>query len=719
MNEKIVVTIEHIRMFNEENGFIIFGGSDFDTGKNILVKGNSFDLNEDDIVECLGKWINHPKFGLQFDAKEIYIYTPKEADKVLKYLMSGHIKGIGKKTAQNIFDKFGEKSIDILDNNPEALKEIKGVGKKTLKTIIDDWNEKRILHKQSEDLKELGFSFDEALKISKVLGAEAINIICSRPYALVTEVEFDFTFDKIDRIALNKLRIQKDDPSRALTYLIYVLRRNQLTGNTYMLKTDLFSEAKRKLQVSEETIELSYMAGEKIKKIAEVKTGDIFLSQLYHTYKAERYIAEKMHKLLNTRGFSILNPEEKIETASKKHKFKLSKGQHSAILSSLTKKVNIINGGPGVGKTTALKILIEVLNKERYTFSLCAPTGKAAQRMSESTDEEAGTIHKTLEYNPQYKAFQKDADNPIDTDFVIIDETSMVDVFLFSKVLKAIANNSTLIIIGDINQIPSIDAGCVLKDLIESNEIPVSVISELQRQAKGSKIIKNAYLVNEGKFFEAENKKTDDFFFIKTSSDAVTLEKIKEMIEVNIPKAFNLDPKKAVQVLTPTHEKVLGRKNLNINLQNILNKNESNLIKRGDVEFRNNDNVIQMKNNYDKEVFNGDSGEIAVIGRNSIEVGYNGKFVDYERAEFDQLELAYAMTMHKSQGSEYPVVIIPVSHDYSRLLDRSLLYTAITRGKQIVIVIGSERRVREAIKNDYSRNRKTYLKETLKEVFSK
>lgn len=719
MNEKIVVTIEHVIMFNDENGFIIFSGTDFDTGKQVSVKGNTFDLNEDDIVECDGKWVTHPKFGLQFDAKEIYIYTPKEADKVLQYLMSGHIKGIGKKTAQNIYDAFGEKSIDILDNNPEELKKIKGIGKKTLITIIDDWNEKRILHKQSEELKELGFLFDEALKISKVLGSGAIETICRTPYVLVTDPSFDFTFDKIDRIALQKLKVKPDDPSRVLTYLIYALRKNQMTGSTYMEKTELFNQTMKKLKVNEEITELSYMAGEKIKKIAEVKKEGVFLSQLYNTRRSELYIAEKMHRLLNTKGFSVISPEEKIKEASEKHKFKLSKGQHAAILSSLTKKVNIINGGPGVGKTTALKILIEVLNKDHYSFSLCAPTGKAAQRMSESTDEEAGTIHKTLEYNPQYKAFQRDGDNPIDSDFVIIDETSMVDVFLFSKVLKAIGNNSTLIIIGDVNQIPSIDAGCVLKDLIESKQIPVSVISELQRQSKNSKIIKNAYLVNEGKFFEVENKKTDDFFFIKTSSDAVTLEKIKEMVGVNIPKAFNLDPKKNVQVLTPTHEKALGRKNLNLSLQEILNKDETNRIKRGDVEFRNNDNVIQMKNNYDKEVFNGDSGEIAVIGRNTIEVGYNGKFVDYERAEFDQLELSYAMTMHKSQGSEYPVVIIPVSHNYSRLLDRSLLYTAITRGKSIVIVIGSERRVKDAIKNDYSRNRKTYLKESLNEVFFK
>jgi exodeoxyribonuclease V alpha subunit len=709
--DKLIVTINYIRTFNEDNGFVVFNGTDFETGKPTNVKGNSFSLNEGDILECEGRWLNDPKWGMQFDAKTIQLYTPTTPQTVLSYLESGYIRGIRKKTAANIFAMFGEKSIEILDQDPDQLKNVKGIGEKTLEKIIEDWNEKRVLHKQNESLKELGFSIEEALKISKTLGGEAIKTLCEMPYALVTEPEFDFSFDKIDKIALTKLRFQPTNPARILTYIIYLLKKAEGRGNTYLDKEVLFNEGLKKLKIDKEDFELSYLAGLKFKKIIENEKENITIVQKKSTYNAEMFIATKIKQILEGNGKVFFSPELKIDDATERG-FVLSEGQKGAIIKSLENKVCIINGGPGVGKTTALNTLIKMIKKQHMTFTLCAPTGKAAQRMSESTNEEANTIHKTLEYNPPMKAFQKNEINPIDTDFVIIDETSMVDVFLFRDLLKAIPNSSTLILIGDVNQIPSIAAGKVLKDLIESEKIPTAFITELQRQAKDSDIINNAYLVNEGKFIKVNNKKDGDFFFIKTSSDFNTLEKIKEMVKNNIPKAFKVNPKYSLQTLTPIHEKTLGRKSLNKELQNILNE-ESDLIKRGEIEFRRNDNIMQTKNNYDKEVFNGDSGEILSIGRNQIDVTYNGKIVNYERTDFDQLELSYAITMHKSQGSEYPLIIIPISSDYSGILDRSLLYTAITRGKERVIIIGSERRLKEAIKNDFSRRRKTYLREIL------
>lgn len=719
MTEKLIATIEYVKMFNDDNGFIIFAGKDFDTDKEVLVKGTSFDLNEGDIVECNGRWITHPKFGLQFDAKEIYLYTPKEGTKVLQYLKSGYIKGIGKATAERIFEIFGAESIEVLDNNPDELKKVKGIGKKTLEKIIEDWNEKRTYHRQNEDLKDLGFTMEEALKITKVMSGDALKMILSNPYMLVLESEFSFSFDKIDKIAINKLRFEKNNPVRILTYIIYELVKNESSGNTYLEKVELYNKGVPKLGVSFDEFDVSFLAGCSYKKIYEFNKDGEEIVQSARCHNAENYIATKLKALQSGKGGSIIfNPDNKVIEKSAINKMKLSDGQHNAILKSLKEKVNIVNGGPGVGKTTALKILIDILNDEMISFTLCAPTGKAAQRMSESTDEDAGTIHKTLEFNPQYKEFQKDESSPIATRYVIIDETSMVDVFIFASVLKAIQVGTTLIIIGDINQIPSISAGMVLKDLMESGHINVSRIDKIQRQAEGSKIIKNAYLVNNGDFFECENKKGDDFFFIKTSSDRNTLEKIKEMVQVNIPKAFNMNPKKDVQVLTPIHDGLLGRKNLNKELQVILNGDQQNMIKRGDIEFKESDNVIQMKNNYEKEVFNGDSGEISVIGRNQMDVFLGDKIVEYERSDFDQLELAYALTMHKSQGSEYPVVIIPISHSYIRMLDRSLLYTAITRGKKIVIIIGSEKNAKAAIKNEFTRKRKTFLKEKIQEVFA-
>lgn len=719
MKEIVIAEIGYIKTFNDDNGFIVFAGKDFDTGKNLLVKGTSFDLNEGDIVECNGKWINHPKFGQQFDAEEIFLYTPKEGKKVLQYLQSGYIKGIGKTTAERIFDIFGENSIEILDNNPEELKQVKGIGKKTLEKIILDWNEKRTYHRQNEELKELGFTMNEALKITKVLSGDGLKLILDNPYMLVTESDFSFSFDKIDKIAINKLRKEKNSPVRILTYLIYELIKNENFGNTYIEKEELFKKGVPKLGVTKEEFEIAYMAGCTYKKLFEFEKDNVKIVQSARCHIAETYIARKIKALKNSSsGRKIKDPENKIKEKCEAAKMKLSDGQYNAIFNSFEHKVNIINGGPGVGKTTALKILIDILLDERISFTLCAPTGKAAQRMSESTDEEAGTIHRTLEFNPQYKEFQRDESNPIETQYIVIDETSMVDIFMMANVLKAIQAGSNLIIIGDINQIPSISAGMALKDLIESNCINVSIIDEIQRQAKGSKIINNAYLVNNGDFFEYENKKGDDFFFIKTSSDENTLEKIKDMIKTNIPKAFNMNPKKDVQVLTPMHEGLLGRKNLNLELQKLLNGDQKNVIKRGDLEFRESDNVIQMKNNYDKEVFNGDTGEISVIGRNQMDVFLGDKIVEYERSDFDQLELAYSLTMHKSQGSEYPLVIIPISHTYIKMLDRSLLYTAITRGKKIVVIIGSEKNAKAAIRNEFSRKRKTFLKEKIQKEFN-
>ena len=442
--DKLIVTISYIRIFNEDNGFVVFNGTDFETGKNTNVKGNSFSLNEGDILECEGKWFNDPKWGMQFDAKTIQLYTPTTPQTVLSYLESGYIRGIRKKTAANIFEMFGEKSIEILDQDPEQLKNVRGIGEKTLEKIIEDWNEKRILHKQNESLKALGFSLEEALKISKTFGSEAIKKICEVPYALVTDRDLDFSFDKIDKIALTKLRFQPTNPARILTYILYLLKKSESRGNTYIDKKILFNEGLKKLKIDKEIFELSYLAGLKFKKIIENEKESATIVQKKSTYNAEVFIATKIKKILEGSGKVFLSPELKIEKSLEKG-FVLSEGQKGAIIKSLKNKVCIINGGPGVGKTTALNTLIKMIKKQNMTFTLCAPTGKAAQRMAESTNEEASTIHKTLEYNPPIKAFQKNEINQIDTDFVIIDETSMVDVFLFRDLLKAILDSSTLI----------------------------------------------------------------------------------------------------------------------------------------------------------------------------------------------------------------------------------------------------------------------------------
>lgn len=715
--DSLVVTVEAVKFQNEKNGFIIFYGLDFNTGKYVNVKGYGYNIVEDNLLECKGYWKSTNKYGSQFDAKEIGIYTPTIGDKILKYLESGYIRGIGKVTANRIFDMFGDKSLEILDNNPEELKKVSGIGEKTLGKIINDWNDKRISQKQNEDIQELGFTFDESLKLLRLLGDEALRMIINNPYSLLFLDDFKINFDKIDEIARKHLRYELTNEIRVLSYIMYAIKENEQNGHTYIEEQELIKKAAKKLRVNTELIDLLCEAGVLKEYIKRENINEMYILQDFETYKIERSVAIKLNNLINGRKKIVSSIDKKIESFETKD-FKLSSEQKSAIKESFEHNVNIINGGPGVGKTTALDILVKIIKKEGYSYTLCAYTGKASQRMKESTGEDANTIHRTLEYNPQDSVFNRNQQNPLESDFIIVDEASMIDLFLFNELLKAIVSGATLIIIGDVDQIPSISAGCILRDMIDSEKINVSRIKKLQRQAENSKIIKNAYKVNDGLSIEYENEKGDDFYFIKTSNDRVTLDKIKQMVSVNIPKAFKLNPKDELQLLTPNHEKILGRKNLNNELQEILNpsKENKNFVKRGEIEFREGDNIIQTKNNYETNVMNGDCGVIEKVQQNSFEALFPEDLIEYKKDTFDQIELSYAITMHKSQGSEYQMIIIPISHNYSRIMDRSLLYTAMTRGKKIVVMIGSPTQLERIIKNDYSRNRKTFLKERLSEI---
>ena len=713
--DKVVVTIETIRVQNDDSGFIIFLGSDFDSGKEVSVKGFGHRLSIDDLVECDGYWKEHPDYGPQFEARKITLYTPNTSDRVLKYLESGYIKGIRKATAKKIFDMFGEESLNIIDNNPNELNKISGIGAKTLAKIIEDWSEKRLAHKESEDLNNLGFSIDESFKILRFLGENALKTVLDNPYCIANSDELRIKFDKIDEIALSKLGYEKDNITRVMSYLLTAINEQELSGHTYIEKTLLIDLASKRLKVTKDLVDLVCEAGI-LKEILKSHQKDgVEIIQNFETYEVELSVTKKIKHHLSLKSDKEFSQIELKIKSHETNNFKLSKDQKVAIKDSLSNKINIVNGGPGVGKTTILGILIKILDEEGYSFKLCAYTGKASQRMSESTDRKANTVHKTLEYNPKYKDFQRNQQNPLETDFLIVDEASMIDIFLFNNLIKSLSDNTVLIMIGDVDQIPSISAGSILRDLIGSKKINVSHIKELQRQAKNSKIIKNAYLVNEGKDIVFDNDPKGDFFFMETSSDDETLLKIEKMVSVNIPKAFKINPKKDLQILTPTHENQLGRKTLNKKLQDIYNPSSqnSNTILRGEMVFRENDNIMQVKNNYDKDVMNGDCGIISNILNNNLSTVFDGDIVSYKRNELDEIELSYCITLHKSQGSEYPVVIMPISHRNSRIMDRSLLYTGMTRGKVILIMIGSIVQLKKMIQNDFSRNRKTFLTELL------
>ena len=717
---KRIMEVDYVKIYNEENGFIIFNGRDINdkNGKYLSVKGTTFNIDTGDIVECIGVETIHPKFGVQFTAEEINLYTPTDTNSILNYLQTGYIRGISKKTAENIVNLFGDKTINILDNNPERLREVKGIGVKTLNKIITDWNEKRIFNKQNEALIELGFSFNDALKLTNIYKDNAFNAVKANPYSLLESDLFNFSFDFIDKISLKKLNVKENDVIRILTFLNYETKKEELQGHTYIYENILLERALKKLRQPIDDIKLILEASIIKKILYKEKIETNFIIQSKRIHNAEEIIISNIKRLSKAKNkIFISNIEEKIKRIEQ-DLFPLYPEQKNAVINSIKNKINIINGGPGVGKTTILKIIVTLLKQEHYTVSLCAPTGKASQRMSEATNEKASTIHRLLEYKQIFKDFQKNEINQLESDFIIIDEMSMVDIHLLAKTLKAVNSNSIILIIGDTNQIPSVSAGSVLKDLINSNVINISKITINRRQSEKSEIIKNAYLINDGKQIEYKKEKNSDMFFINSNSDENTLLKILEMIKTNIPNAFGIDSKKDLQVLCPTHEGLLGRKNLNKKLQELLNvENDKSIIKRGDVIFKEDDNIIQTKNNVEKDIFNGDTGVILKIEKNLLLARINNKVISYDRNEFDQIELSYAITIHKSQGSEYPVVILPISEYYIGNYDRSLLYTGITRGKLFVIVIGNKNRFEQIIKNDYSRRRRSILSLKLKNQF--
>jgi exodeoxyribonuclease V alpha subunit len=584
-----------------------------------------------------------------------------------------------------------------------------------LARIVESWNKKRNASKTIEKLTQYGLEFSQALSIFKRFGSESLDIIDKNPYELIASI-IGFTFKIADRIALTK-GVLKDDPIRVLSGILYVLKESQERDGHCALEYNILLNLTRQiLYIKNEQIEKVLEEGVRTCHLILTDVNGVVLVQDYKIFKVEQNLSKKISQILSAKMKKIPALDSQIEAGiNASDNIALTDEQIEAVKESFKNKINIINGGPGVGKTTILKQIISIIKRSGYSLLLCAPTGRAAKRMTESTGHIATTIHRALEYNPQFSGFQKDKNDLLEADFILTDEFSMVDIFLTNSLVDAIKPSAHFIIIGDTNQLPSIGPGSVLKDLINSKKLNVSKVTKIHRQAESSKIIKNAHKVNLGEYINYENDKDSDFFFIQTKDDKSALEKIKFMLIERIPSAFNLDPKTEVQILTPTHKNLLGTQNLNKELQSLLNPGqEGKEIKRMNTVFKENDNVMQTKNDYERLVFNGDVGIITSVERQGLSAVFDEREVDYDKADLDELSLSYAVTIHKSQGSEYPAVIIPISSSFSYMLDRSLLYTGITRGKKLVVLIGSKVQFEKAIKNEVSRQRITLLTEKIK-----
>lgn len=730
---KLEGTIEDIIFRNESNGYTV---AKLNTSDGLVtIVGNVALINLEELVEVEGDWVYHNTFGEQLNFSSIKTIVPSTLKGIENYLASGLLPYVGPKTAKLIVDRFGLNSLDTIQYNPEKLKEIPGIGDKKLDRISKAYEEQRELRDIMVYLQQYDISVNNGIKIYKTYGKETIKIISENPYRLSEDV-YGIGFKTADAIA-RKMGIDLNSPYRAEAGLRYIMLESAGQGHCYLPKEELISKTTKLLDIDIEIIEdslkdLAFRNNFHLKKEAEEV---IVYYAPYHV--AENNVARKIVELSRVEFEDIeVDVEKKIKEIEEKNKIEFGKKQIDAIKESLNNGLMVITGGPGTGKTTTINAIIEIYEDLGYKVVLGAPTGRAAKRMTETSGRESKTIHRLLEfsYMEADMAFNKDEDSPLDGDLIIIDEASMIDILLMNSLLKAINPGTRLILVGDIDQLPSVGAGNVLKDIIDSESIRVTMLDEIFRQAEESMIIVNAHRINKGKN-PILNKKDKDFYF-ENQFDTESI--LKTIIDLNLdrlPKFYDMDPIKDIQVLTPMKKGDVGINSLNKHLQNALNPTSKEKPEKqiGDEVFRLGDKVMQIKNNYNTEwkilkdgqelergqgVFNGDFGFISHIDNEGMFLTIlfdDEKEVEYSFNQLDEVKLAYATTVHKSQGSEFPVVIMPIYWGPPMLLTRNLIYTAITRARQLVVLVGMEKYLHMMIKNNRIANRYSSLDKKIRE----
>ncbi len=676
--------VERITFCNEENGFTIAKVKVKGEKELVTVVGALPGVNPGEVLEVLGEWGNHPKFGSQFKAVKFKSVMPATAAGIEKYLGSGLIKGIGPIMAGRLVKHFKETTLDIIESHPERLEEVEGIGKKRVQMIKTAWDAQKEIREVMIFLQGQGVSSTYAAKIFKQYGQGAIKVVQENPYRLAADI-FGIGFKTADKIAGN-LGIDKNSEVRAEAGILYVLQELADEGHVYYPYEPLIEKSKQILEVENEIIVkgLAQLFQEKrivLEDLNDSKTDfvpnnkAVYLSG-YHL--AEKSIAQNLRALLGTpSNLRRIEEDKAVDWVQKRLAIQLSEKQMWGVKVAVTKKVMVLTGGPGTGtgKTTIIKAILEIFRRLTNRIVMGAPTGRAAKRMSETTGWEAKTLHRVLEWSPKEMGFKKDQDHPLDADVVIVDEASMIDNLLMYHFLKAVPKSAVLILVGDVNQLPSVGAGNVLKDIISSGAVPVVELQEIFRQALGSLIITNAHRINRGEFPQIPAKgELRDFYFIQKETPEEIAATILELVTQKIPARFQKDPVDDIQVLTPMHRGAIGGENLNKILQEALNKSPI-VLTRGTRTYKPGDKVMQIKNDYDREVFNGDIGRILEIDfeEQKVTVGFDGRSVNYDFSDLNELVPAYAVSIHKSQGSEYPVVVIPLHTSHYVLLQRNLI----------------------------------------------
>lgn len=725
--------IDGVIYHNEENGYTVFTLDLADETEPTTCTGYLANPREGESLKVEGTFVNNPKYGKQLSISRAIRIQPSTVSGIEKYLASGIIKGIGAKTARDIVSFFGEDTFDILENNPEKLAEIKGISLKRALQFAENFSAQTDQRRVMLFLQEYGITLAYAMKIYKKYKDETIDIMKSNPYRLADDID-GIGFKTADAIAY-KLGISRESPDRISAGVRYQLWEATNEGHTYMPASMIIRQASELLYADSSIIENELVRMQMDRLIIREKIDNepeplVFASSLYH---AELAVSRKLTALAAT--FENASPHA-LSTTSE---ITLSQGQEEAVNMAMTQGVLIITGGPGTGKTTTINTIIGLLESKDLTITLAAPTGRAAKRMTEATGREAKTIHRLLEVSfisedSRRQVFNKNEDNPIETDILIIDEASMMDILLTHNLLKAVALGTRLILVGDVDQLPSVGPGNVLKDLIDSNTLPTARLTEIFRQAAESAIITNAHRINKGMYPEI-NDKDKDFFFMKRANPNDVISAILDLVSERLPTYKNLDPINDIQVLTPVRKSPLGVINLNNALQGRLNPPSHKKKEReyGSVIFREGDKVMQIRNNYEtpweiyndkgictdfgEGVFNGDMGVVMSIEEMGMTICFDdGRQTLYDFSMLDELELAYAVTVHKSQGSEYRVVVIPVFNGPPMLLTRNLIYTAVTRAKELAVLVGHPETLYRMVDNNRITHRYTALSRRLKNM---
>lgn len=704
---KLRCVIEHITYQNQENGYSIMKVKVKDYSDLVTLVGNLLDVPVGAVLLCDGDWKVDKKYGRQFVCETWEEVMPATVYGIEKYLGSGLVKGIGPKFAHLIVEKFGTETIEIIEDNIERLREVPRIGKRRVEKIRESWEKQKDIKNVMLFLQQYGVSTAYAAKIYRQYGKESIDKVQDNPYRLADDI-WGIGFKTADSIA-SKMGYEKNDLRRCKSGISYTLNELSNEGHVYAVEEQLIETAKKLLEADEEPIRQAVtemIASEDLIREDEA----IYLPPFYHS---ERGTAKKLLALLQDQTPTLFGLKADIKAIEKVSGIEYDEVQIAAIKQAVRSKVMVLTGGPGTGKTTTTQGIITAYKTAGMRILLAAPTGRASKRMSEATGMEAKTIHRLLEFNPQ-DGYKRNDENPLEGDALIVDECSMIDIILMYNLMKAIPENMRLVLVGDIDQLPSVGAGNVLRDIIDSEKIPVVRLTRIFRQAQSSRIVMSAHAINQGRYPDTSNGKQTDFFFIKNEEPEQVAEEIVKLVKHRLPKAYN-QPLNNIQVLTPMQRSVVGATNLNMMLQQALNT--SNLgISRGGTTYKLGDRVMQVRNNYDKNVFNGDIGIVEQVSMEdrTLFVRFDDNLVEYEASELDEVTLAYATTIHKAQGSEYPIVVIPVLMTHFVMLQRNLIYTGITRAKKICVLIGQPKALAYAIRNLTVTKRNTKLKERLR-----